>query len=50
MPGTFLTAAERERLACFPDAVSHPDLMTYFAAIPAHSLATSSFDVNGMIC
>ena len=31
MPGTFLTVAERERLACFPDAVSHPDLMTYFA-------------------
>ena len=31
MPGTFLTAAERERLACFPDAVSFPDLRTYFA-------------------
>ena len=31
MPGTFLTTAERERLSRFPDAVSHPDLMTYFA-------------------
>src|SRR5262245_22293759 len=31
MPGTFLTTAERERLSRFPDAVSPPDLMTYFA-------------------
>jgi TnpA family transposase len=31
MPGTFLTTAERERLSRFPDAVSYPDLMIYFA-------------------
>jgi Domain of unknown function (DUF4158) len=31
MPGTFLTTAERERLSRFPEAVSPPDLMTYFA-------------------
>jgi hypothetical protein len=31
MPGTFFTAAERARLACFPEAVSPPDLMSYFA-------------------
>jgi hypothetical protein len=31
MPGTFLTTAERERLSRFPDVVSPPDLMTYFA-------------------
>lgn len=29
MPGTFLTAKERERLACFPDDIPHWDLITY---------------------
>jgi TnpA family transposase len=31
MPGTFLTTAERERLSRFPDSVSPPELMIYFA-------------------
>ena len=30
MPGTFLTAKERERLACFPDDIPNWDLITYF--------------------
>jgi hypothetical protein len=30
MPGTFLTAKEREHLACFPDDIPNWDLMTYF--------------------
>ena len=30
MPGTFLTAKERERLASFPDAIPHWDLITSF--------------------
>jgi hypothetical protein len=30
MPGTFLSAKERERLACFPDDIPHWDLITYF--------------------
>ena len=30
MPGTFLSAKERERLACFPDDLPNWDLLTYF--------------------
>ncbi len=30
MPGTFLTAKEREQLASFPDDIPHWDLITYF--------------------
>src|SRR6266849_7775009 len=30
MPGTFLTAKEREQLARFPDEIPHWDLITYF--------------------
>jgi len=30
MPGTFLTAQERERLAGFPDDIPHRDLITSF--------------------
>ena len=30
MPGTFLTAQERERLAGFPDAIPHRDLIPSF--------------------
>jgi hypothetical protein len=30
MPGTFLTAKERERLASFPDDIPHWDLLTSF--------------------
>jgi TnpA family transposase len=33
MPGTFLTAKERERLAGFPDDIPHWDLITYFTLI-----------------
>lgn len=30
MPGTFLSAKERDRLACFPDDIPNWDLITYF--------------------
>jgi hypothetical protein len=30
MPGTFLTAKDRDRLAGFPEDIPHWDLITYF--------------------
>jgi hypothetical protein len=35
MPGTFLTAKERARLASFPDAIPHWDLITSFTLTDA---------------
>ena len=57
MPGTFLTAKERERLTCFPDNIANWDLITYFtlteqdrAFITSHRSDTHRLGVALQLC